>query len=419
MPDSEQVIEAYRDHVNRSFALLAKVAGSTMEVSASGAVMRDEKGQDYLQCGGFGVLTLGHSHPKVVEAVERQLRRLPMTGRLLLSPELAAAAEALCAKSPPGLEYAFFLGSGTEATELALKLARANGHRRVVSMEGGFHGKTMGALSVTGRELYRAPFEPLLGGVSFVPFGDADAVAAALAESDEPAAVILEPVQGEGGVQIPPKGYLTDVRRACTEAGALLIVDEIQTGLGRLGAWWGCGREGVEPDMMLAGKALGGGVLPASAVVATEAAFEPLNQDVSIHSSTFAGAPLAMAAVTATLEVVEEEQIVERAGRLGARLLDLVQDAVDDTFPHLVTDVRGEGLMLGIEMPSSSVAAELSFELQRRHVLVSASFNAREVIRLTPPAILEDEHVEWLDRALREAGRALTAIHPEPVGSTV
>lgn len=417
MSDFEQVTSAYRAHVNRGHALIATVTGTAAESSAQGVIVKDHRGEAYLQCGGFGVLTLGHGHPKVVEAVGQQLRRLPMTGRVLLSPELAAAAEALASHTPEGLEYAFFHCSGAEAVELAIKLARANGHRRIISMEGGFHGKTTGALSVTGRELYREPFEPLLEGVTFVPFGDAGALAAALAEGDEPAAVILEPVQSEAGVRIPPEGYLAEVERACRATGALLIVDEIQTGLGRLGAWWGCERESVKPDLLLSGKALGGGVMPVSAVVATEAAFAPLNRDVSIHSSTFAGMPLAMAAVTATLEVIEEEGIVERARELGPRLLEVVRSAVADSCPHLVSDVRGDGLMLGIELPSATIAADLLIQLQRRRVLTSASFNAREVIRFTPPAILEEEHIEWLDRALREAGEAIASVHPEPVAS--
>src|SRR6201997_700429 len=242
--DREQVLDRYTRHVNKSLASLARLVAAPVEVAATGSKVRGSDGQAYLDCGGFGVFLLGHCHPAVVAAVREQLGRNPLATRLFLNPELAQAAADLAGVTPAGLDYVFLTNSGAEATELGLKLARLAGKRHVIAMHRGFHGKTLGALSVTGRAQYRDPFGPLLPMVDFVPFGDLAALRAVLtAES----VVLLEPVQAEGGVRLPPDGYLRQVRQACTEADAVMILDEIQSGLGRLGAWWGADLAGVTP----------------------------------------------------------------------------------------------------------------------------------------------------------------------------
>src|SRR5262249_30366362 len=210
---------------------------------------------------------------------------------------LAGAAQALARVAPAGLRYVWFGSSGAEVVDAAIKLCRLNGRRTMVVADSAFHGKTFGALSLSGRRRYRDPFEPLVPGVVRVPFGDAAAVVEAVAGRPGECAVLLEPVQSEGGVRLPADGYLADVREACDAAGALLVVDEISTGMGRLGSWWGVDSDGVSPDILLAGKALGGGVVPVSAVVATAAVYEPLNRDPLLHTSTFGGNPLAASAV--------------------------------------------------------------------------------------------------------------------------
>jgi putrescine aminotransferase len=265
----------------------------------------------------------------------------------------------------------------------------------------------MGALSVTGKPAYRTPFEPLMPDVSFVPFGDANALSDALDRYGDRACVIVEPVQAEGGVIVPPDGYLRDVRTACDRAGALMILDEIQTGCGRLGTWWGADREGISPDMLLAGKALGGGVMPVAAVVATPEVFAPLDRDPLLHTSTFGGNPLAMAAVRETLAVIREENLPARAGELGDRILQRCRRIVAECCPGLVTDVRGVGLLIGIEFRVDHVAGNFILELLRRNVLVCHSLNAHRVVRMTPPAILSDEECLWLLEALREAAAAV------------
>jgi putrescine aminotransferase len=321
---------------------------------------------------------------------------------------MAEAAEALTRVAPEGLDHVYFGVSGADAVETALKLARLNGRTRVIAMDNGYHGMTLGALSVTGRHAYRQPFEPLLEHVEFVPFGEADALVAHL-QSGPPACVLLEPVQAEGGVIVPPAGYLKSVERACRDHDGFLVLDEIQTGLGRLGAWWGAGLEDVVPDLLLAGKSLSGGVVPVSAVVGTSAAFHRLSRDPLIHSPTFAGAPIAMAAAKAAIETIEEEGIVERARMLGPRLHGIVAAAVQDACPWLVREVRSSGLLVGIEWTADFLALDFLIEMLDRRVIVAHSMNAPRVTRFTPPALLSDADLDLLAAAVRASGAAMAA----------
>jgi len=407
--DRDRVLDRYTKHVNKSLASLARLVAAPVEVAASGSKVRGSDGHTYLDCGGFGVFLLGHCHPVVVAAVRAQLGRNPLATRMFLNPELARAAEDLAGITPAGLDYVFLTNSGAEATELGLKLARLAGKRHAIAMHGGFHGKTLGALSVTGRVQYREPFGPLLPMIDFVPFGDLAALRAVLtAES----VVLLEPVQAEGGVRLPPDGYLRQVRQACTRAGAVMILDEIQSGMGRLGAWWGADLAGVTPDALLTGKILGGGVMPVGGVVASAQLFAPLNADPLLHSSTFAGSPLAAAAVTATIGAIESEGLIGRARELGPRVRDLAADAVAANCPHLVTEVRGEGLLIGIDFVSADAAGEFLIGLLDEHVIPSYSLNSSNVLRLTPPAILDTADLDWLGHALVSAARHASRVVP-------
>ena len=407
--DRDHVLGRYAKHVNKSLASLARLVAAPVEVAAAGSRVRGSDGQEYLDCGGFGVFLLGHCHPAVVAAVRAQLERNPLATRLFLNPELAQAAADLAGIAPSGLDYVFLTNSGAEATEVGLKLARLAGKRHVLAMQGGFHGKTLGALSVTGRAQYRDPFGPLLPLVDFVPFGDLAALRAALTPAS---AVLLEPVQAEGGVRLPPDGYLRQVRQACTESGAVLILDEIQTGLGRLGAWWGADLAGVTPDALLTGKILGGGVMPVGGVVASAGLFAPLNADPLLHSSTFAGSPLAAAAVSATIGVIKSEGLIERGRELGREILDLTAYAVAAHCPHLATEVRGQGLLIGIDFCSAEAATEFLIGLLDSHVIPSYSLNSSNVLRLTPPAILDEVDLHWLARALISAAKHVSRVVP-------
>jgi len=408
--DPRDVVDGYRRHVSRGRARLAELTGGLVEVSSQGSTVVDATGREFLDCGGYGVFLLGHRHPAVVAAVVDQVQRHPLSTRLMLDPTVARAAEALAAVTPEGLDFVHFVNSGAEATEAAIKLARAHGHRTLISATGGFHGKTTGALALTANELYQAPFRPLLD-VVHVPFGDAGALGELLARTDD-ACVVLEPVQGEGGVVLPPPGYLAEVARLCRESGAMLVLDEVQTGLGRLGSWWGADAEGVRPDVLLVGKGLSGGVVPVAAMVATAAAYQPFGDDPFLHTSTFAGSPIAMAAATAAVTAIRDEGLVERAAVLGARMLTGLRAALAPCGPVL-RDVRGAGLLIGLEFDDPGTALDLVLDLLDRGVLVNHSLNAHRVVRLTPPAVLTDAEA---DRVVESVAAAATALAGRALG---
>jgi len=400
MLDRAEIVATYRRHVSVGMARLFELMQGSVEVHSEGSFIVDDRGEHYLDCAGYCVFLLGHRHPSVVAAVQEQLAHHPVSSRVLINGPLAVAARDLAAVAPVGLEYVWFGASGAEAVEAALKLALANGHGRWISMEGGYHGKSLGALSVSGREAYRAPFASMLAAVDFVPFGDIDALQNALAQTDGDAAVILEPLQSEAGVVIPPPGYLKAVGEACRRHGALLIVDEISTGLGRTGAWWRCQVESMEPDMLLAGKALGGGVLPVSALLATAAAFRPFNREPLLHTSTFSGNPLACAAVVAALAAVRDDDVIFKAQRIGARLLSEIRTMVAAHDGAPISAVRGAGLLIGLEFHEEHQAADFMLEMMGQRVLVSHSLNAHRVVRLTPPATLTRDDIKQLLAAI-------------------
>jgi putrescine aminotransferase len=403
-----EVIDRHRRHVNSGLARLADLMGTHIEVRSAGNYVFDESGERYLDCGGYGVFTLGHCHPAIIAAVREQLDRLPLSTRSLLNAEVAAAAEALSAVAPGRLDYVYFGNSGAEATETALKLACLNGKHKLIAMHGGYHGKTVGALSVTGRPAYREPFVSLISPVEFVRFGDLDELGHALAQGENECCVILEPVQAEGGVVVPPPGYLRGVAALCERYGAMLIVDEIQTGLGRLGAWWGCDEEQVVPDVMLVGKSLSGGIVPVSAVVTTAAIYEGLNKNPILHTSTFSGNPLAAAAAYAAINVIKNENVIARSQRLGETLLALTEKLCAEHGARLCREVRGRGLLIGIEFEADFLAGEFMLELMKRKVIASYSLNAHRVLRLTPPAFLSDADVAWLAAAIQDSLLALS-----------
>ncbi|MCS7065390.1 MAG: aspartate aminotransferase family protein, partial [Fimbriimonadales bacterium] len=385
---------------------LAKVlrfAGLGVEWYAEGCYLWDAQGRRFLDClGGYGMFALGHRHPKVVEAVRRQLDLMPMPSKIMFNAPQARLAARLAERLPGNLQYTFFCNSGAEAVEGALKLARkATGRMKFIATIGGYHGKTLGSLTVSGREVYRKPFEPLVPGVVHLPFGDADAVAAHL--DSETAAVIVEPIQGEGGIRIPPEDYLPRLRELCDRSGALLIADEVQTGLGRTGRWWGVDHAGVLPDIVTLAKSLGGGVLPIGSFSANETLWSAMfGENPLLHTSTFGGNELACAAGLAALQVIEEEGLVENAREVGAHLLRGLQQ-VQGEYPDFVQEVRGRGLMIGVEFHEADYGELTITNMIQRGVIAAYTLNNPKVIRLEPPLIMTREQAEFALQVFAES----------------
>jgi putrescine aminotransferase len=403
----------YRRNLSSGRARLAEMLGGQVEVESNGAWVTTSDGEKYLNAGGYGVLLHGSRHPTVVAEVERQLRTHPVATRIFLEPAAARAAELLASVTPEGLNRVFFANSGAEATEAAIKIARLNGRRHLISMTGGYHGKTLGALSVTAKDVFQQPFRPLLPDVSHVPYGDAPALAAALDTCPGRACVIVEPIQGEAGVVIPPAGYLRNVRMLCTEYDALLVVDEIQTGLGRLGAWWGVDRECVRPDILLSGKGLGGGVMPASAAITTDELFATLDRDPLLHTATFSAVPIAMAAVYGSIRAIQQDNLVEKAATLGERIRSEIADIVDRHLGHHECEVRGVGLLIGVDIATPGLAGELLVDLIGNNVVANLSLNSERVLRLTPPAVLTEAETDFLLDRFERAVKFTASRNPE------
>jgi putrescine aminotransferase len=391
-----RILDLYRAHLSKGRATVAELFGSHMETASDGAWLYTSDGEEYLNCGGYGVFIMGARHPVVMDAVLEQLHKHPVATRILLEPTVARAAEALCSVTPPGMDRVHFALGGAEAVETGLKLARAHGKWRLVSFEGGYHGKSFGALSVTAKEVYQRPFRPLLPEITHLPYGDADALEAVLAAHPGECCVILEPVQGEGGVIIPPAGYLKRVESLCRKHDGFLILDEVQTGMGRLGEWWGADLAQITPDVLLTGKALGGGVVPVSAAVASREIFSPFDKDPYLHTATFSGAPLLMAAVQGAIRAITEERLVTRALDLGCRLLPEIERIARRNCGDLIVDVRGQGLLIGVEFAEGGLAGEALIELFNHGVIANHSMIGSSVVRFTPPAILTDSQANLL-----------------------
>lgn len=364
-------------------------------VEGRGSRVRDVAGREYLDLmAGWGVTCIGHCHPALVEAIREQAGLLMQTTNVFYTLPQTQLLERLAAIAPGDITRSFFTNSGTEAIEGAIKLAhRATGRAKFVSTHGSFHGRTLGALHVIGTEKHRAPYAPLLHESVRVPFDDLDAAACAI--DAQTAAFIVEPVQGEGGVNVPRDGYLRGLAELCHARGALLICDEVQTGIGRTGRMFACEHEGVVPDVMALGKGLGGG-FPVAAFLCTEAVARTVA--LGEHGTTFGGNPLACAAASAVLRVVEEEKLVARAAELGARLHARLR-AFAGERPDRAAGARGKGLLQALMLRDAERTAALPLRAIERGVLVNVT--AGNVVRFFPALnIPEDELFAALDVVL-------------------
>lgn len=398
--------DQFERHINPGLAGLLRFTGlDKVESHAEGVYVWDTEGKRYLDfLGLYGTLSLGHRHPRVVEAVKRQLDLMPMPVKVMVSAPTAQLAERLAEITPGDLGMSFFCNSGAEAVEAALKFARmATGRTDFITTQGGYHGKTMGALSVTPRSHYQDPVRPLVPGVSVVEYGNLEALKAALTSNT--AAFIVEPVQGEGGIRVPPAGYLREAQKLCNQAGVLLIADEVQTGLGRTGKLWGVDWDGAVPDIMTSAKALGGGVMPIAATIARPEIFSIYRDEPLIHSTTFGGNPLAAAAALAAIEVTLEQDLAQQALERGNYLQHKLR-GLHAAFPELVEEVRGRGLLVGIEFTDSGIGGLVVAEMAGHGILTAFGLNNPKVVRLEPPLIVEEGHIDQAVDALEASLKA-------------
>jgi len=350
-------------------------------VKGKGLVVTDADGKQYLDfLGGIATNILGHAHPAIVKAVTKQVSTLSHVSNFYVHPHAVELAEKLAAMTGDKSAKVFFCQSGAEANEAALKLSRRTGKVRIVAAQGAFHGRTMGALSLTGQPAKREPFLPLIKGVKHVPFGDIEAMRKAVTKKT--AMVIIEPIMGEAGVIVPPADYLRELRALCDAKGALLVIDAVQTGMGRTGDWFGYEYSGITPDVITLAKGLGGG-LPLGAMIALGKAadlFQPGD-----HGSTFGGNPVTTAAGLAAIKFIETQKILKKVEKQGVYLMQELA-----VIPG-VAEVRGAGLLLGIEL-ETLIAADIAKALQNEGVLVNAA-NAT-TIRLAPALIVTDAQLK-------------------------
>jgi len=398
----DETYENYKLYVNPTLARVMKVSGSPVEFRAQGCTIWDQNGKAYLDfAGGYGVFTLGHRHPKVVAAVKAQLDLMALSGKTMFNIVLGRASKRLAELAPGDLQISFFCNSGTEAVEGAIKLARAATKRRkIVATRDAFHGKTLGSLSASGREYFKDTYAPLLEDVAHLEYGSTAELEEALRDA---AAFIVEPVQGEGGVNVPPAGYLRDVREICNRAGALLIADEVQTGFGRCGMMFACNRDDVVPDIMTLAKGLSGGVIPVGAYIARRTVWNAgYAKHPVMHTSTFGGSEVACAAALAAMDALVEEGLVENARIRGEQLLTGAQDLVKK-YPDVARAARGLGLLVGLELTSEGYGGWIIPEMLKHGVTAAWTLNMQRVIRLEPPLVVTQREIEQALEAL-EAG---------------
>ncbi len=418
-----QVAENHKTYLNAGLAMMLGLLKFDKKfVKAEGVHVWDSEGKQYLDyLGAYGALNLGHNHPRILAALD-QVKEMPNLLQASLGTLAGALAKNLALVTPGALQRSFLGNSGAEAVEGALKLARAaTGRQCLIYCQDSFHGKTMGALSVTGREKYQKAFQPLLPGLESVPFGNLDALESKLKDKNA-AAFIVEPIQGEGGIIVPPPGYLSGASELCAKYGSLLIVDEIQTGFGRTGKMFACQHDSVTPDILCVAKSLGGGIMPIGAYITTDEIWKKAYGSMDkalLHTSTFGGNTWAAAAAIAALEVIYEENLPEQARESGAYLLEHLY-RLKEKYP-LIKDVRGCGLMAGIEFNQpGSVASKISFgmanklseeylgsmvavELLNKHQIITAyTLNNPNVIRLEPPLNISRKQIDILVQALED-----------------
>lgn len=383
------------------------------------SIVEGINGEEFIDClGGFGIYTCGHRNQEILETVKAQLDHQALHSQELLDPLRGYLAKALADITPGDLQYCFFTNGGAEAVEMALKLARiATGGRWYISTTGAFHGKSMGAISMGGKSTYRVPYLPMVQQVQHVEYGNAEdarkAIRNLVAVGEKVAAMIVEPIQGEAGVIIPPAGYLQELRSICDEYGVALIFDEIQTGMGRTGAMWRCEAEGVTPDILTFGKAFGGGIMPITGIICRPHMWteDLVENPWLLGSPTFGGNPVCCSAAIATIKYMIDHDVPGECARKGV-ILKAGLDKLKAKYPEVIDDVRGTGLMLAVEFKTSDIGYAVAKGMFARHVITAGTLVNAKCVRFEPAAVITEEQiaqvVERMDGAIAETKAAFS-----------
>ncbi len=402
-----QDLQKIREIDSKYVAQLFPTAKSILAVEGRGAILKTGEGREYLDLiGGIAVTATGHSHPKVVEAICQQASQIIHGNAFgnFIYPIQAELAQLIAERAPGNLESTFFTNSGAEAAEGSIKLAmKATRRKKLVFFQRAFHGRTYMTLSVSSKRLYKDPFEPLYPWAVEVPFNDIDATRAAM--DDDVAAILVEPIQGEGGIRACTDDFLPALRDLAHEFGALLIVDEIQTGFGRTGQWFASEYYGVVPDIMPVAKGIASG-MPLGGVVASRDLMCEFSDPPLVHCTTFGGNPVCCAAAVATIKVIEEENLLQNARDRGAELL-AGMNALRDQYPHLVKEARGRGLLTAMEMQREEDTPTFVGKVNELGAVVCWTVNSGTTVRVSPPLVISREQVA---QALDIFGQALKAL---------
>jgi len=407
-------VQYWNEHVNAGFLQYRKSVSTdytAVEWEDEGAVFRDVNGKEFIDMlGGFGIYVTGHRHPTVLKAVRDQLEKQAIHSQELIDPLRTYLAHLVALITPGDLQYSFFSNSGTESIEGCLKMAMlTTGRKKLIGTIGAFHGKSLGSLGGTSKAFFREPFLPLLNW-THVPFGDVDSVAMLLKSGDftgdRVAAVVIEPIQGEGGINVAPPGYLKAVRDLCDQYGAMMVLDEVQSGMGRTGKMFACEHDGVVPDLMALGKGFGGGVMPIGAVVGSPKTWQKYIENPFLHTTTFGGNPLACAAAIATIQVILAEDLPKQAGEKGDYLLKHI-NALAQRYPKVLKLCRGRGLMLGMEFMDNDLGYEVAKELFGRQILISGTYINARVLRIEPALTISYPQLDTFLQRLEDSIQAV------------
>jgi putrescine aminotransferase len=393
LSEDMNLFESYGRLINPAYpSFLNKLGLNKIAAKAQGATITDSQGNTYIDCvGGYGLFNLGHNNPDIIESIIEQLTEQQLLTKPLISEIQVRLAECIEKITPGDLSYSFILNSGSEAIDCAIKLVRLHkGGKTIITAQKSFHGHTFGALTASGIPSFKRAFQPLLPGFISVPFGDIEALERSI--SADTGAVLIEPIQHEAGVLLPPDGYLQKVRELCDEHNLILILDEIKTGFGKTGRMFACEYYNIVPDVLVLGKSLGGGLIPAGAVVAKSHLFKRFGLSFPMSASSYAGNVLACRAVLATIRYIQESNLLSECEEKGRMLLRSFRDYVDE-YPDILRSAEGLGLLIGIETQSGKTALELAKEMIQQGIIMVPAFGNSSVLMVEPPLVISFKQI--------------------------